>query len=184
METNISSGSGHVCPRCGFSKPVEARFCANCGKTFIPARSFFVDMFKNIIGSKTTLILFSCLALLIIYAWTKYLIVWNLFYPISYIILAISVGAFSVIFGWRMAMSPSNHRRLSLVLVFTIIIKPFIQETFSTTFLAPDPLTIRLALRDISRRSSLFIIKSPTIFATLPSSTKEGGPMLITTPRS
>lgn len=122
METNISSVSGNMCPRCGFSNPVEARYCANCGRAFIPFHSFVGEKVNNVIDSKTTLILFSLLVILIISDNAKHLINASLFYPLSYVILALGVGVFSVLFGWRMAKNPSTRRRLFLVLMFGIFI--------------------------------------------------------------
>lgn len=118
METNISSVSGSVCPRCGFSKSVEARYCANCGRAFIPIHSYIAEKYKNFIESKTPLILFSLLALLIISGWAQHVLNASLFYPLSYIILGLGVGFFSVVFGWRMAKNPSSRGRLFLILAF------------------------------------------------------------------
>jgi ribosomal protein L40E len=116
MATGPHSLEASVCPRCGVLRPVEARYCTNCGRAFIPFRTYFVEHVRNFFESRITLVVFGVLALLVISQGGDRLITGEIFSPLSYVILLVGVSFGSVYFGWQMTRKTTNRGKLLLIL--------------------------------------------------------------------
>jgi ribosomal protein L40E len=120
MVTGSNSIEASVCPRCGALKPTEARYCTNCGKAFIPFRTYFIEQIRNFFESRITLVVFGALALLVISQGGERLITGGIFSPLSYVILLVGVSLGGFCFGWQMMRKTTNRGRLLLILFVSI----------------------------------------------------------------
>lgn len=110
-----------VCPRCGYVGPVDARFCAHCGRSFIPLKVRLTRSGNRILDNLSPLhIGFLGLVLAgLISAYAQHLIVLGLSFPLSLVPLALVIGIGFVTLGWHWHASlPDRRYFVRMLLVF------------------------------------------------------------------
>ncbi|MGD8456739.1 MAG: zinc ribbon domain-containing protein [Anaerolineales bacterium] len=123
MVTGPSSMNASLCPRCGALRSVEARYCTNCGKAFIPIHTYLIEQVKNIFESRITLVAFGILVLLVFSQRGEYLITSGIFHPVALLIMGVGVGIGSIIFGWMMGRKTTNRNGFLLILLFSVYLQ-------------------------------------------------------------
>jgi hypothetical protein len=93
-------GRTSICPHCGFTGPENARYCAGCGRAFVPARARLADRIEPL--SHVPAILPSLATILAIGLLTGWLIVDSVLYlPASYVLLSLGIGLGGAYLGWQ-----------------------------------------------------------------------------------
>lgn len=108
-----------TCRRCGYAGPSDARYCARCGRALVPLRARLAAGAGKLQRRLTSL----HAGLLGLATWTglgllahHLLVSEGLYFPASFVVLALGIGLGGAALGWLWAGS-SPGRRLAVVLL-------------------------------------------------------------------
>jgi hypothetical protein len=122
MATNSPSINVNSCPRCGFVRADEARYCASCGRAFIPLHESMLEKVKHLANTKLFFV-FCCLAFMaVLIPWATDLIINRLYHPISLIALIVVVSGICLVLGWRLARKKSDLMRLLVITLISVFL--------------------------------------------------------------
>jgi signal transduction histidine kinase len=107
-----------VCPRCGYSGPPDARYCAGCGLALTPTRAKAgagrrLDHLPSYLPYPAALLASIPVGLLV----RHILINSGLHFPLSFFSLALIAGVGGAWVGWQWGEQPSVRRRLVRILL-------------------------------------------------------------------
>jgi len=94
---------GTPCPRCGYTRPAEARFCAHCGRAFVSPGMRLMSATDRLLArvSRRHVLWFGVAALFLVSMQAHHLIVGpGLFLPMSFLLLALIIVAGAAYLGW------------------------------------------------------------------------------------
>jgi hypothetical protein len=113
-----------VCHRCGYVGPVDARYCAHCGRALVPLDVRLTRSINRILSNLSPFhIGFLGLVLSVpISAFADRLIVTELSFPLSLVPLALAIGCGYAYLGWHWNASLSSRSHLvRMLLVFVCL---------------------------------------------------------------
>jgi hypothetical protein len=122
MATNSPSVNVNTCPRCGFVRADEARYCASCGRAFIPFHESLLEKLKHLVNTKLFLIVCCLASMAILIPWATDLIINRLYHPISLIALSVLASGFCLVLGWRLARKKSNIMGLLIITLISVFL--------------------------------------------------------------
>jgi ribosomal protein L40E len=108
-----------ICQHCGYVGPVDARYCAHCGRALVPPNVRLTKSASRILSSLSPFhIGFLALVLSVpISAFAERLIVTGLSFPLSLVPLALIIGCGYAYLGWRWNASLSGRSHLLRMLL-------------------------------------------------------------------
>jgi hypothetical protein len=113
-----------ICNRCGYEGPVDAYYCAHCGRSLVPLGIRLTRRISLILDNLSPFYI-GFLGLIIsvaISALAARLVVMVLSFPLSLVLLALVIGCGYAYLGWHWNELPSNRSRLvRILLVFVCI---------------------------------------------------------------
>ena len=113
-----------VCHRCGYVGPVDARYCARCGRALVPPSVRLTRSTNRILSNLSPFhIGFLGLVLSVpISVFVDRLIVTKLSFPLSLVLLALVIGCGFAYLGWQWNVPLSSRSHLvRMLLVFVCI---------------------------------------------------------------
>jgi hypothetical protein len=101
---------GSTCPKCGYTGPQNARYCAYCGRAFVPSSLRLISATDRLLASlsRRHILWFGLAALFLVSFLAHHLIVGpGLFLPVSLLltVLIFAVGAAYLGWGWNQPWS-------------------------------------------------------------------------------
>lgn len=108
-----------VCRRCGYEGPVDARYCARCGRALVPLSARLTDKIDHVVEAISPLHI-GLLGLAILVPASMFaenLIVTKLSFPFSLALMALVFGCGYAYLGWQWEMPRSNRSLLMRVLM-------------------------------------------------------------------
>lgn len=113
-----------VCRRCGYVGPVDARYCARCGRALVPPGVRLTRSIDRILSSLCPLHV-GLLGLVLsvpIGVFADRLIVTRLSFPLSLVLMALVIGCGYAYLGWQWNIPLSGRSRLErMLLVFVCV---------------------------------------------------------------
>jgi hypothetical protein len=146
-----------ICPRCGYIGPVDARYCAHCGRALVPL-GIRLTRSINLILSNLSPFHLGLLGLVIsvaISALTAHLVVMEFSFPLSLIACALVIGCGYAYLGWQWNEQFSNRNRLVRMLLVIVCIGLCLVAVW---------LVERWLLRLVSDRTHMVLFKVPGVY--------------------
>jgi len=108
------------CPRCGYVGPADARYCAQCGRAFLPVRQRLADSANRLLDGVTQL--HTALVVLVGLVLLGWLAEWllvsaGLYFTLSQALLVIVIGLGGGWLGWLWHAPLSRRGRLGRVVL-------------------------------------------------------------------